>query len=112
LFTSYDLNPVALAAQASVPIPDGLDLDAWVVPSQQERVAEKDEEDAVRKAKKSKKGKSKETNGVKVKSGKRRQKDHDPRDTYTPEPEIETAEEIAERERVGDFMGWRLFLSR
>jgi AP-3 complex subunit delta-1 len=105
LFTSHELNPVALVAQASVPIPDGLDLDAWIVPSQRERVVEEDEEDVVRKVKKSKKGKGKETNGVKSKSGKRRQKDDEPRDDYTPpEPVIETAEERAERERVGVFM--------
>lgn len=96
---------MALVAQASVPIPDGLDLDAWIVPSQRERVVEEDEEDVVRKVKKSKKGKGKETNGVKSKSGKRRQKDDEPRDDYTPpEPVIETAEERAERERVGVFM--------
>jgi AP-3 complex subunit delta-1 len=113
LFTSHELNPVALVAQASVPIPDGLDLDAWIVPSQQERVVEEDEEDVVRKVKKSKKGKGKEMNGVKSKSGKRRQKDDEPRDDYTPppEPEIETAEERAERERVGVFVRQRLLLS-
>ena len=31
LFTSYDLNPVAPTAQASVPVPQGLDLDTWIV---------------------------------------------------------------------------------
>jgi AP-3 complex subunit delta-1 len=112
LFTSHELNPVALIAQASVPIPEGLDLDAWIVPSQQERVIEEEAED-VRKAKKSKKGKGKEINGTKVKSGKRKQKDGDPRDAYTvPEPEIETIEERAERERVLFFFGKAYSLCR
>lgn len=68
------------------------------MPSQQERVSE--EEDGVRKVKKNKKGKGKETNGLK--SGKRKQKKDDLQNTYTlPEPEIETSEEKADRERVG-----------
>ncbi|KAJ7897229.1 Adaptor protein complex AP-3 delta subunit [Mycena olivaceomarginata] len=46
----YELNPVALAAQASVPIPDGLDLDAWI-------------------------GKGKEVNGAKAKNGKKKHKE-------------------------------------
>ena len=29
--SSYQLNPVAKVAQASVPVPEGLDLDAWIV---------------------------------------------------------------------------------
>ena len=33
LFTgAYSLNPVAAEAQTSVPVPEGLDLDAWIVP--------------------------------------------------------------------------------
>ena len=92
---------MALTAQASVPIPEGLDLDAWIVPSQQETVVEEDADDVVRKVKKSKKGKGKETNGTKVKSGKRRQRDDDPGDAYSPpELQVETEEERAERERV------------
>lgn len=30
LFTLYELNPVAPKAQKKVPIPEGLDLDAWI----------------------------------------------------------------------------------
>lgn len=104
LFTTYELNPVASTAQASVPIPEGLDLDAWIVPSQQDRVIDEDEDvdDMTRKAKKSKKGKGKETDGGKVKSGKRRKKDEEPKDNVMlPELDVETAEERAERERVG-----------
>jgi AP-3 complex subunit delta-1 len=101
LFTAHELNPVASTAQASVPIPEGLDLDAWIVPSQQERVVDEDVDDVVRKAKKSKKGKGKETNGTKAKSGKRKKKDDEFRDTVIPlESEVETEEERAERERV------------
>ncbi|KZP28905.1 Adaptor protein complex AP-3 delta subunit [Athelia psychrophila] len=100
LFNSHELNPVARAAQASVPVPEGLDLDAWIVPSQQRR--QEEQEDAAAKAKKSKKGKGKETNGTKsAKSGKRRQREEDLVDSYPPpEPEVETAEERAERERL------------
>lgn len=95
---------MASTAQASVPIPEGLDLDAWIVPSQQDRVIDEDEDvdDMTRKAKKSKKGKGKETDGGKVKSGKRRKKDEEPKDNVMlPELDVETAEERAERERVG-----------
>ena len=67
LFSEYELNPVALHAQASVPIPEGLDLDAWIVQPPQEESHHEE-----RKAKKVKKGKDKELNGKKVK-GKRRE---------------------------------------
>ncbi|KAJ1676156.1 AP-3 complex subunit delta, partial [Spiromyces aspiralis] len=30
MFTSYDLNPIAPAAQAKVPVPESLDLDSWI----------------------------------------------------------------------------------
>ena len=101
LFTTHNLNPVALTAQASVPIPEGLDLDAWIVPSQQERVEEEEDDEAARKVKKGKKGKGKETNGVKAKNGKRRYKDDEILGTPTPpELEVETPEEKEERERV------------
>ncbi|KAF7347534.1 AP-3 complex subunit delta [Mycena venus] len=57
LHGAYDLNPVALAAQASVPVPEGLDLDAWIVAPPQEPAPEVD---ADVKARKVKKGKGKE----------------------------------------------------
>lgn len=100
LFNSHELNPVASAAQKSVPVPEGLDLDAWIVPSQQRR--QEEVEDAAAKVKKNKKGKGKETNGTKSgKSGKRRQREENSPDRYPPvETEVETAEERAERERV------------
>lgn len=55
LFSSYALNPVAVEAQASVPVPDGLDLDAWIVPRAKPVVA--DVVEAKAKRKKDKKGK-------------------------------------------------------
>lgn len=92
---------MAQVAQASVPIPEGLDLEVWIVPSQQERVMEEEADDTARKMKRSKKGKGKEINGTRMKSGKRKQKEDDPRDTYAvPELDIETVEERAERETV------------
>lgn len=56
LFSAYELNPVASHAQASVPVPDGLDLDAWIVPPLQEPVVAPEISDK----KTSKKGKEKE----------------------------------------------------
>lgn len=96
------MNPVALTAQASVPIPDGLDLDAWIVPPPPDPTSAADIE---KKVKKSKKGKDKEVNGAKVvKNGKKKRKqDEDDRETIrltAVTPEIETAEERAQRERV------------
>lgn len=103
LYSSYGLNPVATNAQASVPIPDGLDLDAWIVPPPPEPVSQLDEE---RKLKKSKKGKGKEVNGTKSKNGKKkkhRENDDDSENGVVLTPalvEVESAEERAERERV------------
>lgn len=66
LFFIYELNPVAPKAQKKVPIPDGLDLDAWInapLPSLVEDIYSEDssvEEIIVQKSKtKSKKKKSK-----------------------------------------------------
>jgi AP-3 complex subunit delta-1 len=103
LFSDYELNPVALHAQASVPVPEGLDLDAWIVQPPQEESHHEE-----RKAKKVKKGKGKELNGKKAK-GKRREIEQeelggDPNVLAPAEPEYQTAEEIAERERVSYFL--------
>ncbi|KAG1906116.1 uncharacterized protein F5891DRAFT_1182310 [Suillus fuscotomentosus] len=38
--SSHEHNPVASIVQASVPIPVGLDLDTWIVPSMQDCVTE------------------------------------------------------------------------
>lgn len=102
LFSSYNLNPVALAAQASVPIPDGLDLDAWIVPPPPDPTSATDVE---LKVKRNKKGKDKDVNGAKVvKNGKKKRK-QDEDDSASIHlsagtPEIETADELAQRERV------------
>lgn len=59
LFSSYELNTIASGAQASVPLPEGLDLDAWVMaprepsPQPQHGIGE------VPKKRKAKKGKGK-----------------------------------------------------
>jgi AP-3 complex subunit delta-1 len=102
LFSSHELNPVASIAQASVPVPEGLDLDAWIVPSMQDRVTEEGDDGDVteRKVKRNKKGKDKESaNRMKVKSGKKKQKEGHYQEELAPQEE-ETAEEKAERERV------------
>ncbi|KAL5536063.1 APL5 [Sanghuangporus sanghuang] len=59
LFSQYELNPVAPEAQASVPVPEGLDLDAWIVPQAQPKIDEPVEVEA-KKKKKDRKGKGKE----------------------------------------------------
>ncbi|KAF8215817.1 adaptin N terminal region-domain-containing protein [Mycena galopus ATCC 62051] len=89
LHEAYELNPVALAAQASVPIPYGLDLDA---------------------CSEIKKGKGKEVNGGKAKNGKKKHKEEENGVVLVPvdhEEETETAEDrerrLAERrERLRD----------
>jgi AP-3 complex subunit delta-1 len=95
LHGAYELNPVALAAQASVPIPDGLDLDAWIVP--QELVPEVDPD---AKARKVKKGKGKEANGGKAKNGKKKHKEEGNGVILTPPEDTETPEQAIEREQV------------
>jgi AP-3 complex subunit delta-1 len=102
LFSSHELNPVASIAQASVPVPEGLDLDAWIVPSMQDRVTEEGDDGDVteRKVKRNKKGKDKESaNRMKVKSGRKKQKEGHYQEELAPQEE-ETAEEKAERERL------------
>ncbi|KAJ7610855.1 adaptin N terminal region-domain-containing protein [Roridomyces roridus] len=97
----YELNPVALAAQASVAIPDGLDLDAWIVPPPPEAVVEDPEAKAARKAKKGKgKGKS-EVNGGKAKAKNRHKEEvnGDADELASPEGHVETPEEALEREQ-------------
>ncbi|GLB43563.1 putative part of the AP-3 complex, an adaptor-related complex which is not clathrin-associated [Lyophyllum shimeji] len=99
LSATYELNPVATNAQASVPTPEGLDLDAWIVPPPREAVPE---EPAERKVKKGKKGKAKEGAEGKIKRSKKKQQQDEMvyGDVLTPaEPEVETPEEIAARAR-------------
>lgn len=94
--SAYPLNPVASTAQANVPIPEGLDLDEWIVPPPKNLapVPVTEEGERGRRPKK-KKGKHKETNGkVKGKDTNKLLQE----DVLTPAPETE--EERAERERV------------
>jgi AP-3 complex subunit delta-1 len=100
LFTAYELNPVAEHAQASVPVPDGLSLDVWIVPPPPSAEPQQVEDDtpAERKAKKTKKGKDKDLNGVKGKEGKKKKRYDGMEDALTVPDE--TSEEQAERERV------------
>ena len=85
LRTSYELNYVAPHAQSAVPVPEGINLDHWIVPPPK---VKHEVEEVPRKSKKSKtKGKEKATTG---KKGKKKS-----------EPEIEeTPEEKAAREKV------------
>ncbi|KAI6010568.1 adaptin N terminal region-domain-containing protein, partial [Pisolithus microcarpus] len=93
LFSAYELNPVALAAEASIPVPVGLDLDTWISPSIQSAVLV---EKKVKK--KSKKGKEKESpNGSRSKGMKKKKEGEK---VLVPLEESETPEEIAERERL------------
>lgn len=64
LFTAYPLRPVALNAQQQVPLPEGLDLDAWIVPPPKQPDDYHGEEKVKRKKKK---GKGKENGHVKLK---------------------------------------------
>ncbi|KAF7302704.1 AP-3 complex subunit delta [Mycena chlorophos] len=102
LHNAYELNPVALVAQASVPVPDGLDLDVWFVAPPPEPVVAP--EPKMRKS--SSKGKGKEVNGGTGKASKSKKKAKESvtnGDVVVLTPmvdEVETPEEDAEeRER-------------
>ncbi|KAK0466157.1 adaptin N terminal region-domain-containing protein [Desarmillaria tabescens] len=94
LFSTYQLNPVGTAAQESVPVPEGLDLDAWIVPP-----PPKPNDELNGKVRKSKKGKEKETNGARSKKKRREGDGLLYEDVLTPAVIEETAEDRAERER-------------
>lgn len=100
LYAAFELNAVALTAQARVPIPDGLDLDSWIVPPPKEMAevvqADDDEVAELKKKRKSKKGKEKDTGAVKSKGRKQAHRDDDENTLIAP---AETEEEQAERER-------------
>ncbi|KAJ4476579.1 adaptin N terminal region-domain-containing protein [Lentinula aciculospora] len=108
LFSSYELNPVALNAQESVPIPEGLDLDAWIVPPPPEPSAlvENGEKKGKKKTKKEK-GKD-GVSGSGHKGKKKPQEENGNGHGYNEnplvilapqEPEVETEEQRVERER-------------
>lgn len=114
LVSSYELGPVAPAAQASVPVPEGLDLDAWIVPAMQEPLVDDEGHVTEKRAKKSKKGKEKETpNRTRAKGGKKKRKEDSIVDESVPQEPEETAEERAERERVSltDHFRAQVFIS-
>lgn len=107
LFFAYELNAVALTAQASVPIPEGLDLDAWIVPFSEELVSTQEAAaDEPFEGKKIKKGKK--DSGKTKRKGKTRAREHDGDEEDGDYAQlapvvgapVETAEERAERERV------------
>jgi len=101
LVSTYELGPVAPAAQASVPVPEGLDLDAWIVSAMQEPLVDDESHQVEKRVKKSKKGKEKETlNQTKAKGGKKKRKEDSTMEALLPQDPEETAEERAERERV------------
>lgn len=103
LFSVYELNPVGANAQASVAVPEGLDLDAWIVPPPREITpqaeAENDEDIKEIKKKKSKKGKGKESTPTSSKKKKVRG-DGEPVVLTPMESDNETPEEKAQREKV------------
>jgi AP-3 complex subunit delta-1 len=86
---SFELNYVAPHAQSAVPVPEGLNLDSWIVPPP--KIKHFHEEEQPKKTKKKTKGKEKE-------------KERDPtkkRKSKKAEEINETPEEKAAREKVG-----------
>ncbi|KAF8488683.1 adaptin N terminal region-domain-containing protein [Gautieria morchelliformis] len=107
LCAAYELNPVAREAQASVPVPDGLDLDAWIVPPPREDALETATTGgatngaAVKKKKGKGKGKERAEKGAgKVKGGRgEREKENAGAGALVDVQPEETPDEKAARER-------------
>lgn len=91
---AHPFGPVAPSAQEKVHVPEGLDLDAWIVPPPLEP---EDVRDSVRKVKKGKE-KEKTKDGVKSK-GKKKGRNGDIAVVEDQQP-METEEERLVRERV------------
>jgi AP-3 complex subunit delta-1 len=103
LFSAYELNSVNIAAQDSIPVPESLELDAWIVPPPreftQDAVTEDDTQGGERRSAKKK---------VKSSKGKGKEKEKGPKaTTYDPQTDLipslgpsETEEDRAEREKV------------
>jgi AP-3 complex subunit delta-1 len=103
LFSAYELNPVALTAQENVPVPEGLDLDAYIVqPPDLFLDSKSDEVDRSLEANVKKVKKGKEINGVKGKSKgkKKKQESHGDAVLIAEGPELENSVDRAENERV------------
>lgn len=102
LFETYELNPVNPAAQAAIPPPDDIDLDAWIVPPPKPEVLASASSDLAKKSKKGKgKAKAKDVNGSVIRSSRRRKSAEDGA-VLASEVE-ETAEEHAAREQVRQY---------
>ncbi|KDR85547.1 hypothetical protein GALMADRAFT_53684 [Galerina marginata CBS 339.88] len=98
LFGVYELNPVALNAQGSVAVPEGLDLDAWIVPPPRE-ASHPDNNGDGEKKKKSKKGKGKDVASSASGKKKKVQEDGD-RIVLTPvNSDHESPEDRIQREK-------------
>lgn len=102
LISAYELNPVAANAQASVPVPEGLDLDSWIMPPPREVVpdirADEGGDGTEKRKKKSKKGKDK---AVELSiTGKKKVKGNGAQVVLAPLNGDETPEERVDRERV------------
>ncbi|KAI0783126.1 Adaptor protein complex AP-3 delta subunit [Abortiporus biennis] len=99
LSSTYELNTVAVTAQVSVPIPEGLDLNAWIVPPPREEMESGvpdlgEEGTGIHRVKKGKKGKGKETGGVRVKGTKKRRTTTEGSvEILIPDHELEETEE-------------------
>ncbi|KAI0828832.1 Ap3d1 protein [Trametes gibbosa] len=104
LFSAHPLNAVAHSAQVSVPIPDGLDLEAWIVPWQAEATPAAELDDGVE-GKKVKRSKKDRDTGKTKRKGKAKaihddvNVDEDGARSASPSQATETVEERAERER-------------
>ena len=102
LFSAYELNSVNTAAQSSIPVPESLDLDVWIVPPPREftvpEVAPADETEGERPSiKKKLKSKGKRKGKEKVSQAAIVGSQSDPVPTSVPS---ETEEDRAEREKA------------
>jgi AP-3 complex subunit delta-1 len=64
LVSAYSLRPVATNAQKQVPMPDGLNLDKWIISPPRRAVHDELDGDDKKKKKKKGKGKARAENGV------------------------------------------------
>jgi len=105
LFSTYELNTVNAAAQESISVPEGLDIDVWIVPPPQEFLmpasAFTDDSQAGEHPQTKKKVKSKGKGKGKVKSSEvATMEPHDPQTDPMNPPYTSDTEERLENERV------------